>query len=271
MAVVGEIVPPEQRKPAFTLVRLAINLGMSVGPAVGGFLAMSSFKLLFFVDGATSIAACAVLALAPWRLRGETPSHTASQGTLALAAAHTDGRFLAFLAGVVIVASVFFQSQAAMPLFLVRELGFTEAVYGLLFAVNTLLIVVLEIPISSATAAWPHRVALAIGSLLYAIGFGALGLVEGLWSVAGTIVIWTFGEMLLMPAMSAYVTELAPAARRGEYMGLYTMAFSLAFTIAPGLGTEVLARFGSSTLWACCFATGVAGAVIFWRTRVPSA
>jgi MFS family permease len=270
MSVVGELVPPAQRKAAFTLVRLAINLGMSLGPAFGGFIAMASFKLLFFVDGGTSLVAVAVLSLAPWRTRpGEPEPSTAAEAIAApvSGAAHRDGRLLVFLSASILVSVVFFQSQAALPLYLVRDLHYTEAVYGILMAINTVIIVAVEIPISSFTSHWPHRVGLVLGSILFAVGFGALAFVENVWSVAATVVVWTFGEMLLMPSMSSYVTDISPADRRGEYMGLYTMAFSLSFTIAPALGTEVLDRFGPATVWIGCLAVGLLGAVIFARCR----
>ena len=67
MAIIGELAGPQQRKAAFALTRLAINLGMSIGPVVGGFLAMHSFKLLFYVDGTTSLLAGALIAILPWR------------------------------------------------------------------------------------------------------------------------------------------------------------------------------------------------------------
>jgi MFS family permease len=67
MAIIGELAGPQQRKAAFALTRLAINLGMSIGPVVGGFLAMYSFKLLFYVDGITSLLAGALIAILPWR------------------------------------------------------------------------------------------------------------------------------------------------------------------------------------------------------------
>ena len=73
MAIIGELAGPQQRKAAFALTRLAINLGMSIGPVVGGFLAMHSFKLLFYVDGATSLLAGVLIATLPWR--GIVPSH----------------------------------------------------------------------------------------------------------------------------------------------------------------------------------------------------
>jgi predicted MFS family arabinose efflux permease len=267
LAAVTDIVTPEQRRTAFSLNRLAINLGMSIGPALGGFLAAKSFGLLFLADGATSLAAAAVLLFAPWRVR-----HRAARSAEA-AAPRTgwakDRRLVYFLLAMLPVTIVFFQHEAAMPLFLVQGLALSERVYGLLFTLNTLLIVTLEVPLNAWMADWPHRYSLAIGAVLFGIGFGLLAVAKGVATVAMTVVVWTFGEMTLLPAMAAYVAEIAPEDRRGEYMGLYTMAFGLAFTIGPWLGTEVLSRHGAVAVWGGTFVFGVASALLFLRIREP--
>jgi len=264
LAAVTSLVPAEKRRSTIALNRLAINLGMSVGPAVGGFLAAVSFPALFLVDGITSLAAGAVLVF--WRASrteaaAEEPGEPARGGALA------DRRLLFFLVALVPVGMVFFQYESAMSLFLVRDLGFSERVYGLLFTLNTLLIVALEIPLNAWTAAWPHARSLAAGALLIGGGFGLLALTRTLPGVALTVVVWTFGEMTLLPAMAAYVADIAPPDRRGSYMGLYTMAFNLAFTLGPWAGMAALERFGAVPLWVGCFACGLVSAACFARVE----
>jgi MFS family permease len=85
--------------------------------------------------------------------------------------------------------------------------------------------------------------------------------------VAATVVIWTFGEMFLFPALAAYVTDIAPASRRGEYMGLTQMAMSLAFALGPLAGTAMLEKFGGRALWVACFAFGLAGTTMLLRLK----
>jgi MFS family permease len=271
LAAVTDLVAPEQRKAAYALTRLAINIGMSIGPAAGGLLALASFSTLFLVDGVTSVLAGALLAISPWRTSARVGEAEGANGDRPLPSrrALADRRFLFFLAAVFANGLVFFQHEAAMALFLVRDLGLSEVVYGALFTVNTLLIVLLEIPLNGATAAWTHRRTLATGALLYAVGFGGLALVTGVGGVAATVVIWTFGEMILMPGMAAYVAETAPPERRGEYMGLYTMAFSLAFAVGPWAGTEILDRFGATVLWGGAFVCGALAAAMMARVEQP--
>jgi MFS family permease len=266
MAVVGALVASRDRKTAFALYRLAVNLGMSVGPAVGGVLAMRSFRYLFFVDGGTSLLAGAVLVAAKMVVGrpGETPK------PLAPWKAHADRRFLYFLLAILPVLLVFFQHASSMPLFLVREVHLSTAAFGFLFSINTILIVVLEVPLIGRTAHWSHRRTLIFGALLSGAGFGAMALASGIGFVAATVVIWTFGEMLFFPGSAALSTDLAPADRQGEYGGLYLATFSVAFAIGPWAGTAVLDRFGGRVLWGATFVLGLVSVAMLSRLKEPA-
>ena len=99
------------------------------------------------------------------------------------------------------------------------------------------------------------------------LGFGGLALSNGAAAVAATVVVWTVGEMILLPASSAYVSEVAPPAQTGAYMGLYTMGFSLAFAIGPWLGVQVLERVGPVAVWLGTLGCGCITAFMIWRQR----
>ncbi len=167
------------------------------------------------------------------------------------------------------VGIVFFQHESSMALYLVRDLGIAVWVFGLLHTVNTLLIVFLEVPLNLATAHWPHRRTLVLGSLLVGAGFGALAFARSLPAVVATVVVWTFGEMMLLPGMASYVADVAPAGSRGAYMGLYTMAFSVAIVAGPPLGTALLDKAGGRALWLVMLAFGLLSALLFSRVREP--
>jgi MFS family permease len=272
LALIGEITSPEQRKPAFALVRLAVNLGLSIGPVVGGLLAERSFPALFVADGTTSVLAGIVLIVFAKRMG--LPSRVApvpQTGAPLVRAALRDSRYLYFLAAMVPVLCVFFQSFGGMALFVVRDLGLSTAVFGLLLAINTVLIVLFDVPVNTATASWPHRRALFFGCALVGIGFGALAFARSVPAIAATVVVWTIGEIFTFAPLNALAVELAPAARRGEYMGLFQMAFSASFLAGPALGVFVLERFGPATLWGGCFAVALLSGVLFARVELPRA
>ena len=272
LAAVTHVVPAHQRKAAFALNRLAINLGMSIGPALGGFLAAASFRAMFIVDAVTTLVAGAVLALTPWRaLTGVgTPEWESEDRHAARTSIFRDHSFLIFLAGVLLVGIVFFQHEAAMPLYLVRYLGLSPAFYGMLFTVNTLLIVALEVPLNTATAHWPNTRALIVGSVLFAVGFGALAVIASPAGVIATVVVWTFGEMMLFPAMAAHLGDIAPENQRGSYMGTYSMALSVAFTLGPWMGTHILDAFGPVAVWSVMLVLGLISAFLMSRAAPPA-
>lgn len=272
MSLATHVVSPADRKAAFSLLRLAINLGMSVGPAAGGFLAAVSFPALFWVDGATSILAGMVLVAWPV---GDGASPAPSEpsepaGTRPLSAALADRNFVFFLVALLPVVFVFFQHIAALPLFLVRDLGRSESTFGLLFSLNTLLIVFLEVPINLRMAGVSHARALFAGSLLVAAGFGLYAIPGGLPVVVLGTVVWSFGEMVLLPGLSSYVADVAPSALRGTYMGLYSMTFSVGFALAPWLGATLLERAGAAPLWISMFFLGSLSAVLLARAKVAA-
>ena len=277
MAIIGDLAGPERRKAAFALSRLAINLGMSIGPVIGGFLAMRSYQLLFVVDGTTSLMAGLLLAVLPWRtlhrdnkeiFAGERNETDEPKPALRYADVLKNRRFTYFLLAMLPIEMVFFQPLAAMPLFLVRDLQMTEAGIGLLFAINTVIIIIVEVPLNMAMIDWRHRHSLALGALLIGVGFGALILVNGVVGAAITVVVWTFGEMIFLPASAAYFSDIAPREQAGAYMGLYTMGFSIALAVGPWLGTAVMERFGPSAVWVGTFVCGLITAGMTWYLRV---
>jgi len=277
MSALSSAAAPEQRKAAIALNRLGVNLGMSVGPAVGGFLALVSFPLLFVVDGLTSLAAAAVLSLLlrPEDIRlvanasnpdrdadaNASPVHQSTRPPVHQGV-WRDRTALTFLLAMVLVGLVFTQHQGAMSVYLVRDLHYRESFFGALFAVNTLMIVALEVPLNLAMAHWPHRRALILGMLLTGIGFGAMGIAKAVAPLVATVVIWTFGEMITFPVGTAYLADLAPRGRMGEYMGAYSSTFSLSVIIGPWAGTAALDRFGSGATWAGVFVCGLIAAAV---------
>jgi len=271
LSVLTDLAPPEQRKAAFAANRLAINLGMSVGPAVGGYLAETSFPAVFRVDGATTLLAWTLLTITGFKVVEHAAAGTAgaARGGESLPG-YKNPLLITFLAACVPLAAVFFQHEGALPLDVVRDLGMKESFFGWMFTINTILIVLFEVRLNLATSHWSHGRSLATGGLFLAVGFGAMAFTTSAQGVALTVVVWTIGEMILLPSMSNFVADIAPADRRGEYMGLYSMSWGIAFAIGPWLGTLVLERYGRIVLWSGCFVAAALAAAALARLPSPS-
>ena len=269
MSFLSSEITSDRRKTAFALNRLAINLGMSIGPVIGGLLSTINFSLLFYVDGITAIAAGLFMTFIPWQKLSSisSPPDDDKPAVAEKEKVYKNFKFIYLLVAIVPVEIVFFQHIGAFPLFVVQELGYTTATFGLLVAVNTVLIIFIEVPLNDAMRSWLDWKSLAWGGILSGLGFGILAFTHDVSLLILSIVIWTFGEMIFFPATGNYVAHISPEKQRGEYMGYFQMTFSFSFMVGPWLGTLAFEHFGSIILWTGCLVLGLISAVMMVRLR----
>jgi predicted MFS family arabinose efflux permease len=256
------ICPPELRPKGFALARLASNLGVSIGPVVGGFLALVDYDWLFWVDGLTTLAA-AVLALV---LLPSAGPHDGVAPRSSRRPWHDLG-FLGMLPLIVCVGLVFVQLINTFPLYMREAYGLPENAIGALIAVNTVLIVTVEMFLMHGLRrARPSRVA-SVGGLLLGLGFALMPFGRSALYAALTVVVWTFGEMLTMPMLMTLVAVRADESSQGEYQGLASLAFAISWVIGPALGMGIYDRLGSDVLWYACGGLGVVLCLGYSRIR----
>lgn len=266
MAAVLASVPADRGPLALTLNRVAVNAGWAIGPTVGGQLAHIDYRWLFVVDGATSLLAALVLLFAvPRRLPYERPADHPSAPTdaadLARAAVGTspwrDGRFLCLLGTTIATLLAFMQYFSTETRYLKNVFGYGEQTIGWLLAINPTLIVLFEMPLVRSLRGRPRLPIVAFGTLLIALAFPLLvPTAFGVGGILAQLVLLTVGEMYSFSMLSSFVSDRAPAARRGAYLGVYGASFSLAFVLAPALGGLVYERLGADALWYGCGAVG---------------
>ncbi|WP_437669201.1 MFS transporter [Sorangium sp. So ce131] len=252
---------PATRRRAFALNRTAVNLGMSIGPALGGALAALDFRLLFLIDGATCLLAAGLLAAFAGRERVEAAS---TQGAAARAATPPlrYARLGAFLLVFGVMMLIFFQVNATYLLFLKTDLGLDTGGVGLLLSLNALVCVVAEMWVVHATERFDAGRVLAAGALLVALGFGLSPWCQGLFGAGVLVLVWTLGEMLVLTTGTAATAAFAPAGDPGRYMGAFFATFSAAFILAPIAGTALYER-DPALPWHVALALGPALALGF--------
>lgn len=261
-AVIAGSVPPERRREAFGLFRLASNLGMSIGPAIGGILAARHFAALFWIDASTSIAAAGVVALLLDAARPAEPgSKTRAPETALRPGAR--GALAVHFAAIALIGVVAYQAVSSMPLYMTGTLGMGSQHYGFVYALSGWIIVFVETPLNIALRSRSHRQLLTVGALITGIGFAAIALARGFSGIVAATFVWTAGEMILGPAASARVADLEPVGRQGVYLGLYNTLWSATFAIAPWLGTISLEHLGPTGHWVGVGALGFAAAALF--------
>lgn len=266
-ALLADLVAPHQRVAAYSMYRLAINLGFAAGPATAGFLADRSFFLLFAGDAITSVLyGLVALFFLP---HGFRPASTPIGASASVSIMLRDRAFILFLIATLCITIVDFQMGSTFALH-VRDLGLSNSTYGLLISMNGVLIVLFELGITAWTQSRRPRPVIAAGYLLLGIGFALTGVANSVGALAVTVVIWTLGEMISSPMSSAYVAGLAPEELRGRYMGAWGLMWSLGLTLGPSLGTIVYAR-DPLFVWIGCAVLGIVSALVVLRDPIPRA
>lgn len=257
-ALVAALAPIPYRVAAYALSRFAVNLGVAAGPILAGVLANRAFGLLFLGDAMTSLA-FGVLALValprgvPYRTTAE-PSEAGQRGIL------RDRAFLRLLIASALVGFVYFQAYSTFAL-QVRANGSSAAVYGALLSLNGLLIIAFELPLTTLTQRLPVRPTIATGLLLIGLGFSVNAIAHTVPLLGLSVLLWTIGEMVHSPVLSAYVAALAPPRLIGRYQGLYGLAWGSGLLLAPTVGTSLFS-WRPPVLWLLCGALGIVAATL---------
>jgi predicted MFS family arabinose efflux permease len=241
---------PENRTRSYSLNRFAINLGWSVGGALGGFLAGHNYHLLFWVDGCTNIfAALLMLKILP---RIDYKKHETSQAQQSVASTpYRDKIYITFIILTIVFATCFLQLFGMQPVYLKSEWKITEQQIGLLMAENGLIIAFIEMILVHKIEGRRHNLFyITNGILCIGLAYVLLNVLPSLFIVAVfTTALITLGEIQCLPFMNSYWIGRTQPHNRGSYAALYTIAWSSAQIAAPALGSQVAQYAGFHTLW----------------------
>jgi predicted MFS family arabinose efflux permease len=248
----GTYAKPENRTRALTLVRLAVNLGFTAGPALGGLIIMNlGYSGLFWVDGSSCIVSILIFALLVKERKKPADLNTINSETEIPVSVFKDKIFWIFLFVCFATAMLFFQLFTTLPLYHNEKFGLTEFQSGLLLSLNGLLIFFLEMPIVSFSQRKDIQKLKIIlwGCVLMSISFYLLLINTWAGILVISIIIITFGEMFIFPFSNSFALSRAPKGHEGRYMALFTMSFSLAHIASSKTGLELIGHFGYQTNW----------------------
>ncbi|MCU7729698.1 MFS transporter [Actinoplanes sp. KI2] len=256
-ALVADLVPESERARAYSLLHWAANLGVSIAMLLGGLLAEMGYAWLFRFDALTTALFAALI----WRLvpPGAAPAvHEPEVGPSA--PWWRDRRMVVFAVVTTLIFAVYFQSYATLPL-AITAAGHSASDYGLVLAVNGVTVAVLQPLLARHLGRLPQAPGLVAGYLLIGVGYGLVAVAGSVAGLAGTVLLWSLGEIVVLAIGSAFVANLAPAEARGRYLGAYGMAMAAAGAISPLLGTAVY-EWNETLLWAGSFGVTVLAAVL---------
>lgn len=251
-AAIANYSRPENRTRSYSLNRLAINLGWAAGGALGGFIASKNYHLLFWIDGFTNIGAAIMLwlLLAPSKNEATVKKPVRDEYEV-VSSVYNDKAYLVFIVLTMLFAYCFFQIFSTLPLYYKKVLHLSETYIGIVMAINGLLIALLEMVIVHNIEGKRHNLQyITIGVALVALSYVVFNVLPGRESLAIiAMLIVTAGEILSMPFMNSYWVSRTGVNNRGQYAGLYTVAWSAAQVLGPSTGTIVAENYGFDALW----------------------
>ncbi|GAA2623079.1 MFS transporter [Streptomyces axinellae] len=281
-AMMADIVRPEDRVRAFSLNYWAINLGFAVSSTSAGLIAQYSYHLLFFGEAAM-VLVTALLTF--WKLSESRPEAGAGAGggiegedghgpgdragprtaeespaAVSLWTVARDTRFMIVVALNLLLASLIQQAFVSLPIAMGQQ-GLTSTDFGTVIALNGVLIVLLQLPLTRFIEHRDPARLLVVSALLTGYGFGLNAFAHSAAFYALAVVVWTLGEMVNSPTQMGLVVSLSPTHGRGRYQGMYSMSWSVASLGAPLAGGFVIDRFGAATLWAASAVVGTLAAL----------
>ncbi|MDN5200554.1 MFS transporter [Fulvivirgaceae bacterium BMA10] len=267
---VGNYVDQSKTGRTMALLRLAINLGMSASPAIGGFVAASlGYDWLFWIDGLTCMTAAVyfIFASRSWKEKELSMDEVPSlEGEISVVQPQKNGLYLLFLLSTFIMGFAFIQWFHSVPVFIKSEWGFDERYIGILMATNSLIITLIEMPVIHAIeAARKIRISVLAGLALIAMSFLPFLLPKMLILCFVATLLLTMGEILYFPFNNSIALNMSPMSKRGEYMSWYWMSWSLAHILAPTIGLAFIDRFGFSEFWVFIAFFACLGLFINWK------
>ena len=241
-AAVSDVLPEQQRLDGFAITRSAINLGWAAGPALGGFMAGYSYGFLFVMSGVITFGSALVFLFFLARTEMERiPDRFRFSDLVAI----KDDRWLAIHAGLIfILFMVHSQLLAPFSIYAVQMMGISESQLGLLYTLNGLIVVTLQVPVTHMLSGFRLTTQMAAGALIYAAGYTFIGFCSGYAMFLIAVLIVTTAEIVMSPASLALTARLAPENRKGRYMGIFGFAVSSGWSFGPLYGGLILDAAG---------------------------
>lgn len=259
---------PENITRAFSLNRMAINLGFSIGPALGGFLASISYHWIFYGNALGAFIATLVFILFFYKRKGNVRTQSVDETDKAgppPRSPYRDWTFLLFSMLCCVYAICFFQLLSTLPLFYQKAHFLDEKQIGIILGFSGFVVVIFEmLLVHIAERRLSYASSIFWGTLLCAVSFAFLPIPTGYWILYASIFLLSISEILAMPFMASVAVKRASRRTQGAYMGLNALAFSVAHVFSPFLGTRIADNYGFNMLWWGTAAVLVVAAIGFY-------
>jgi MFS family permease len=274
-AMIADILPEEKRADGYGILRVAFNLSVVIGPAIGGLLASRSYLLLFLSDAVISLLTVVLIAIFLPETKPlahpDAPKQTVAGSFAGYGQVFRNAAFMLFLGAVLLQVFTYMNMNTALGVYLRNEHGTPESGYGLLLSINAAMVVLMQFPITRRITKYPPMLMMAAGTFLYVIGFSMYGFVSTYIMFVLAMVIITIGEMVVSPVSQALVASFAPEEMRGRYMAVSGFSWGIPFAVGPYLAGLIMDGPKPYLLWYAAGFVGMLSTLAFlalYRVRI---
>jgi len=259
-AMLADMIVPEKRTNAYAIIRMINNAGIAVGPALGGFIAARSYTYAF-LGAALGMITYSLLLFFRGRetlnkaYRPENVPETKGPGGYSRVFKDHPYVVFALLVGMGLIAPSMLWTLFAV--YTKQNFGLPENLYGWLPTTNALMCVFVQFSVTQVSRRFRPLPVIGVGMLIYALGVGSVALMNSFWGFWASMVLMTFGELTLIPTVSKYIADLAPADMRGRYMSFYWFAWGIARGTAPLIGGFLNDNISPRSIWIGGLAIGL--------------
>jgi predicted MFS family arabinose efflux permease len=259
-AMIADILPEEKRADGYGILRVAFNLSVVIGPAIGGLIASRSYLMLFLSDAVISLLTVILIAIFLPETKPDAHPDAPKESMAGTFAGYgqvfRNAAFMLFLGAVLLQVFTYMTMNTALGVYLRNEHGTPESAYGLLLSINAAMVVLMQFPITRRITKYPPMLMMAFGTFLYVIGFSMYGYVSTYILFVLAMVILTVGEMVVSPVAQALVASFAPEEMRGRYMAVSGFSWAIPFAVGPYLAGLIMDGPKPYMLW---YAAGFVG------------
>jgi MFS family permease len=273
-AMLADMIEPDKRTNAYAVIRMVNNAGIAIGPAAGGFLASRSYTYAFL--GAAS--GMLIYSLLLFLRARETLSTAYSAGSTleqkslgGYTTVFRDRPYIIFTSLISLGLIAPSMLWSLMAVYTKQNFNLPENLYGWLPTTNALMCVFVQLIVTRITRRFRPLAVAAMGMLTYALGVGSVALMKSFWGFWASMVLMTFGELILIPTVSKYIADLAPIDMRGRYLSFYWFAWGIARGSAPLIGGYINDAIAPRAIWFGGLFIGLAstiGLFIFSRRSI---
>lgn len=267
-AMLADLVEPEKRIDAYSWLRMSNNVGVALGPAIGGFIAATSYNYAFYL-AAAGFALYSLLLLfrahetLPQRHAADHLPDPVNERFGGYEHILSDKPFVYFVGAFILVQMCASLIWVLMGVYAKSHYGVVESQFGLIPTTNAIMVVLFQVTVTRITRRHSPLRTLAFGSLFYAFGTGLVAFSTGFWGFWLAMVVMTVGELILVPTSNTYAANSAPPEMRGRYMSIYGLTWGTAMGIAPVIGGFLNDYSGPRYPWYGGFVVGVLAAASF--------